>query len=184
MKTKAAIVIAMIVLFEAHPLHADTVWTSGHHDILEPDVYAEIYMYNDATATMIGGDVYKLETYDVSSFDMLGGEMDLLYVHDDTAINIYAGSLGALGATENAAVDLYAYDVIHHPTGGHFDRGWVEGRYLLDHSVFTFDLDDLGTYSHINVVPEPATLLLVTLGFLFVSKRRYSKSGKSCLRRV
>jgi len=170
MKTKIVILIALIGFLEAYPIQADTVWIGGHHDILETDVYGEIYMYNEATATMIGGEVYKLETYDVTAFDMLGGEMELLYVHDDTTINIYGGTVGGLGATENAFVDLYAYDVIHHPTDGHFDRGWIEGKYLLNDSSFTFDLDDLGTYSHINVVPEPATLFLLVLGTLISRK--------------
>ena len=175
MKTKIAIVIELILLLKAQPMQADTVWTSGHHDILEPDVYGEIYMYNDATATMIGGDVYKLEIYDLTAFDMLGGEMDLLYVHDDTTINIYSGTLSALGATENASVDLYAYDVIHHPTGGHFDRGWLEGNYLLNDLYFTFDLNHLDTFSHINVVPEPTTVFLLALGGLL--SRNHLRKG-------
>jgi hypothetical protein len=166
MKTKILIGAALVVLLGGYAVQADTVWTSGHHDILPGEVYGEIWMENDATATMIGGDVYKLETSDVSSFDMLDGEMDLLYVHDDTFINIYGGSLGALGATENAWVELYAYDVIHHPTGGHFDRGWVEGTYLLNDLYFTFDLNHLDTFSHVNVVPEPSTLILLALGSL------------------
>lgn len=172
MKTRIIKTAVLVMYLVVSSLQADTVWTSGHHDILGGDVYGEIYMSNDATATMIGGDVYKLETYDVSAFDMLAGEMNLLYVHDDTTINIYSGTLSALGATENASVDLYAYDVIHHPTGGHFDRGWLEGNYLLNDLYFTFDLNHLDTFSRINVVPEPTTVFLLALGALFVRKKR------------
>lgn len=172
MKTKIIKFAAAVIFLAFYPAQADTVWTSGHHDILPGDVYAEIWMYDDATATMLGGDVYKVETFGQSAFDMLGGHMDLLYVHDNTTIDIYAGSLGALGVVDDGSVQLYAYDVIYYPTGGGYDRGWVEGKYLLNDLAFSFDLDDLSTFSHISVVPEPTTLLLMGLGGLLLRKRR------------
>lgn len=172
MKTKFLIGAALVVLLGGYAVQADTVWTSGHHDIVDGELYGEIYIYNDVTVDIWGGDIYKLETYDVTVTDWYDGEMDLLYVHDDTFINIYGGSLGALGATENAWVELYAYDVIHHPTGGHFDRGWVEGKYLLNDLYFTFDLNHLDTFSHVNVVPEPLSFFLLALGGLLMRKTR------------
>jgi len=149
------ILTILVVLAGAYPAQADTVWLSGHHEIVDGDVYGEIYMYNDATATMFGGDVYKLETYDYSTFDVIDGIMGLLYVHENSTVNIHGCDLYALGATGVALVNLYAYDVIYHPTGGHFDRGWIEGKYVVDDIPFSFDLNHLDTFSHINVIPEP-----------------------------
>ena len=172
MKTKVFLTIVLTILIGACPAQADTVWLSGHHEIIDGDVYTEIWMYNDATADMFGGDVYKLETFDITGFDIFTGVMDILDVHDNSTINIHGGSLGTLGAADDSSVNLYAYDVTYHPTGGHYDRGWVEGRYLNNDLYFNFDLVHMGSFSHINVVPEPATLLLFALGGLMLRKHK------------
>ena len=172
MKTKIITILAATLLAGISQAQADTVWLSGYHEIIDGDIYTEIWMYNDATADMFGGDVFKLETFNVTGFDMFTGVMDILDVHDNSTINIHGGSLGTLGAADDSSVNLYAYDVTYHPTGGYYDRGWVEGKYLADDLSFTFDLIHMDSLSHINVVPEPATLLLVCLGCMLV-RRRY-----------
>lgn len=168
---KKILIAILIILAGAYPIEADTVWISGHHDIFDGDLYGEIYMYNYSTATMYGGDVYKLETYDYSAFDMLDGELTDLRVHDNSISNLYGGNLNRLGITENGSLDLYAYDVIHHPTGGYYDRGWLEGNFLANDLYFSFDFVEPDTFSHINVVPEPATFLLFALVALMLRKR-------------
>ncbi|MHA2404325.1 MAG: PEP-CTERM sorting domain-containing protein [Candidatus Kariarchaeaceae archaeon] len=169
MKTK--ILTILIMLFGACQVQADTVWESGHHEINDGDLYGEIWMHNDATADMWGGDVFKLEMFDTSVFDMIGGAMDLLGMRNDSVTYIRGGELGALGAIDDSIANLYAYDVIHHLTGGHFDCGWVEGKYYLDGTSFNFDLWSQNTYQHINIVPEPATFLLFGFGVFLLRKR-------------
>lgn len=171
MKTKAITILAATLLAGISPVQADTVWLSGHHEILDGDSYAEIYMYNDATADMFGGDVYKLESLDISVFNMFDGEMDLLFVYDSSTTNILGGNLGALRATEDALVNLYAYDVTYHPTGGHYDRGWIEGLYIDSDLYFNFDFVLVESFSHINIIPEPSTFFLFFLGALMLRKR-------------
>jgi len=133
-------------------------------------------MYNGATATMLGGDVYKLESFDVSAFDMFGGAMDVLDVHGNSAIDIYGGSLDTLGAADAAVVNLYAYEVIYYPTGGYYGRGWVEGAYVETDLYFSFDLIHTDTFSHVNVVPEPSTIVLIGIGALILRRRKYPQS--------
>ncbi len=168
---KILAVLVAVMLLGVGEVRADTEWTSGHHVVSGSDSYFEICMYSNATADIFGGEIYKLETFNITAVDIFGGQMDLLYVHDDSTINIYNGNLDALGVTENGSVDLYAYDVTYHPDGGHFDRGWIEGKYIADDLFFTFDLNHLDTFSHINVVPEPSTILLFALGTLFLRKQ-------------
>jgi len=172
MKTKIFTILAVVMLFAVCPVQADTVWTSGHHEIFDGDVYGEIWMYNDCTLDIFSGEVSRLAAYDVTVTDWFGGQMLILWARDNSIINIYGGTLGDLWVAESSLVNLYAYDVISHPTGGYYNLGWIEGRYLNSDLYFEFDFAGQDTGSHINVVPEPATLLLLSLGVLLVRKRR------------
>jgi len=172
MKTKIITLVFAVMLLEIGAVQADTVWLSGHHEVGDGDIYGEIWMYNDATVDILDGEIFKLEAFDMTVVDMFDGQMDILFTHNDSTINIHGGHLGALASIENSSVYLYAYDVIHHPTGGHYDGGWVEGNYLDNGLYFSFDLGALDTFSHITVIPEPATFLLLILGGLLI-KRRY-----------
>jgi len=163
--------ISAAILAVVGPAQADTVWLSGHHEILDGEEYFEIWMYNDATADMFGGDVYKLEMFDTSAFDMLGGVMDIIIMRNNSVSYIRGGNLGALASIENSSVYLYAYDVIHHPTGGHYDGGWVEGKYISDNNPFSFSFYGDRDYPQLTIVPEPVTLLLLGFGALLIRKR-------------
>ncbi len=166
------ILVILIMLAGAYPVQADTVWTSGHYEILEDDLYGEIYMYNDVTATMFGGDVYKLETFDTTAFDIYSGQMDVLSVYDSSIVNIYGGIVEQLMGYDNSLVNLYAYDTVYDSTGGYAGRGRLEGRYIISDSFFSIDLNPTDTIGHINIVPEPATIAFLGMGWLFLRKRK------------
>jgi hypothetical protein len=163
-------IVVLFIFLISLPLHADTVWESGHHEINDGDIYGEIWMYNDCTLDIFGGDIYRLTAYDTTITDWYDGVMDDLWVRDYSTVNIYGGVLDTLVATENSVINLFAYDVICHPTGGYYDRGWVEGKYLDNDLYFSYDLIHMDSISHINVVPEPTTLLLVCLGTILLKK--------------
>ena len=169
MKTKLILLAVPIVLLCRCPAHADTVWTSGHHEIVDGELYGEIYIYNDVTVDIFGGDIYKLETYDVTVTDWYGGAITELCTWEDSLISIYGGQLSRLQAGENTVIQLYAYDVIHTTTGGYWDAGQLMGKYYEDNSDFLFDLHHTA-YPHITVVPEPATIILLALGSLICRK--------------
>ena len=154
MKTKICLMIIAIILLGAASVQADTVWTSGHHEIIDGDVYGEIYIYNDVTLDILGGDVYKLETFDITVTNRDAGEITELFTHDESIVNIHGGQLSRLQATNNSVINLYAYDVIHTTTGGYWDAGQLTGKYLNDNSNFVFDLH-YTAYPHITIIPEP-----------------------------
>jgi|GEM_PF-4087699 len=105
MKTKILSMI-VVILSCSFSAHADEFWYSGHHDIIDGDIYNEIWMYNDSSATMWGGDVFKIETFGISSFDMHDGEMDILTTHNDSMISIYGGDIGALHAFDDTTSNI------------------------------------------------------------------------------
>jgi hypothetical protein len=171
-RTPTSIVI-VVLLGLAGGVRADTVWLSGHHEIGDGDVYGEIYIYNDVTVDILGGDIYMLEAFNVTATDWYAGEMTELFGHNDSIVNIYGGQLSRLQAAENSVINLYAYDVIHTTTGGYWDAGQLTGKYLNDNSNFVFDLH-YTAYPHVSIVPEPGTLFLFGLGGLMLRKRHQS----------
>ena len=167
-------IFAAVMLLGVCPVQADTEWYSGHHVITDDnEPFGEIYIYNSVTLDILGGDIYKLETFNTTDVNILGGEMDVLAAWDYSIIDIYGGLLETLGSYEDSSVYLYAYDVIYHPTGWEHDpdKAWMEGKYCSDDTPFSFNLGGQDVYSHITVIPEPTTFLLLCLGLLFLRKQ-------------
>ena len=168
---KISLMVTLFIFLMLQPLQADTVWESGHHEIVDGDIYGEIWMYNDCTLDIFGGDIFRLAAYDNTITYWYDGVMDILWARGDSIINIYGGQFTLLSAIDNSLVNLYAYDVVITHTGGFWDDGQVTGKYYLDDTSFIFDLWGQNTYSHINIIPEPASILLLSLGLLFLRKR-------------
>ena len=170
---KIILTILLIILRGACPVQAAIWWDSGHHVVTDAnDPFDEIFMSDYATAVIFGGEIHKLEASDFSSADIFGGEIDWLFTFDNSVANIYGGTLDWLGAFPDSTVYLYAYDVTYHLTGGLENRPWAEGTYYSDKTSFSFTLYDEYSYSHVVVVPEPATFLLLGLGGLLLRKRK------------
>lgn len=190
MKTKAIITI-LILLVLAFPAVSDAGWTEGHHEIYPGDNYGELEIYNDVTLDIFGGEIYQLYTFDTTLTNWYDGQITYLISREQSIINICGGeALNGIGADgngifnlysslsipgislhENSLLNLYAYDVIYHTTGGMWNDGWIEGYYLIDNTYFVSDIAG-DSFSHINIVPEPTTILLLGLGSLLVIRKR------------
>jgi len=182
MKPKIITLVGALILLGHAPLQATTWWDTGHHVIDDGDVYGEVFLENDASVDVLGGSILKLETFNVSTADIFGGEMDSLWTNDDTVASIYGGTLEWLAASENSTVNLYAYDITYYPTDGLHSEGWLEGTYYSDDTQFSFSFYGEYSYSHVNVVPEPATFVLFGLGLPIVrplSRRIHNIKGNS-----
>jgi len=129
--------------------------------------------YNKSEFNIYGGSIDgPLTGSDNSAVNISGGWFDFVIVEDFSILNIISGhgGLGDLSAT-GGSINLYAYDVLYDPTGGYYGEGLLTGKYLSNDHYFDYDLHE-GTYSHITVVPEPISLLLIGLGGLFLRKRK------------
>lgn len=120
---------------------------------------------DDASGTSIGA-------RDFGTLNMNGGTTDLIGVIDSGTLNLYGGLITeSLGAWHDAVVNIYGYDFNYDPMGGSLDGGQLTG-FWLDDTPFTIDLYGIETYSHINLIPEPSSLILLCLGGLILRRRR------------
>ncbi len=103
---------------------------------------------------------------------MMGGTAEYLGAIDSGTVNIYGGLITeSLGAWNDAVVNIYGYDFNYDPMGGSRDGGQLTG-FWLDSTAFIIDLYGTDTYSHINLIPEPCSLLLLALGCLFLKRKK------------
>ncbi len=170
MKTKVIITfLAISILCGANPVQADVVWTEGHHQINDGDVYGELGIYNDVVLDIFGGDIFYVFAFDSTITNWYDGQIDYLRANDESIVNIYGGSiLDFLYAGDSSQIYLYAYNVTYNDIT-HF----IEGNYCQDDSYFSFELlHGQDTYSHITMIPEPTTMLLLGLGGLIVINKR------------
>ena len=167
---KIILTILVVMLLGACSVQAVTEWQNGHYDVVDGNYFEEVAMLENATADMIGGLIDKITIYQSCLLNMYDGEIGILWTEDISTANIYGGDLTELWAT-GGSVNLYAYDVTHTTTGGLWDDGQVIGTYYSDSTDFIFDLRD-DAYSHISIIPEPATFLLLGLGGLLLRKRK------------
>ena len=153
-------------------------------------VIYSLYAWNYSVANISSGSVYGVSSCDYTTVNLsvtgnvatlharfsgtiniMGGTAEYLGALDSGTINIYGGLITEyLGAWNDAVVNIYGYDFNYDPLGGSLDGGQLKG-FWFDSTAFTIDLNGLETYSHINLIPEPNTLVLLAIG-CFLMKRK------------
>ena len=192
MKTKIITILAAVMLLIVSQVQAIDV--GFYHDAVidANDVYGIVRVYDTqpdtTTVDMYGGSIGELRTYDSSIVNIYGGELwwainsyksstvniyagtvmlEFLGVRDSSTLNIYGGNFSSGNApvfSESSTINIYGY-------GFDYD-GWTLTGFLQDDSPFIFtELTDLN-YPHINLIPEPSSLLLLCVGTLMMRKRK------------
>jgi len=109
--------------------------------------------------------------------NVFGGNVNSLKIGSANAANLYGGTISDyLKAT--STVNIYGYGFEYDPLAGDYWGGQLTG-FWLDDTPFSIDLyysDTMGappidTYSHVVLIPEPATILLFAFGWLALRKR-------------
>jgi hypothetical protein len=174
--------ILLLALLWNQSLAIDVVWTEGHHEIgdgKEYDWISNLWTYNDVTVTMYhGGGAGYFRMYNNSELTNFDGGVSYLYLYDNTTASFFGGinplEIYIDPASTAQEVLLYAYDVTFHPVDPPFEpysEGWFEGWWLANDNYFQIDIVGEGAYSHVQIVPEPATSLLLVLGSLAVFRK-------------
>jgi hypothetical protein len=174
------VIILSLALFPIQLKAVDFTWTEGHYDLPLPD-YTSINMlntYNDVTVSMYGGGVYQFSMYNDSELTVYGGNMTYLNLYNNATASFLGLSILAelyIDPTSTAQVNLYANfdrfepsDPYNDPYGG----GHVYGNWLANNMPFNINLVGSGAYTHVQFVPEPATLVLLGFGSLAILRRR------------
>jgi hypothetical protein len=180
MKTQQLLRIVIgSILFAVFPVQASVIFfESGHHTWTDADpYYDEVFLKNDASLDFLGGTIGQLSTFHDSLVNFEGGQMDSLWTFDNSIVRYHAGQLDYISAGHNSIVFLYAYDVTYDPTGGINNQGYVEGFFYKNDEAFNISCWNSPTWSHIEIVPEPNTLLILGLGGLVLRKRKCQKKS-------
>ena len=172
MKVLLLTIISLITIC-SQTLKSETWTVDDYLQINDGDIYdGEIFVINDGVVDVYGGDIGKLTTSYNSSANIYGGYIEWLDGRGDSIISIHGGEIGpaALNAYNNNIVNLYAYNVAFHPEN-EAGKSWIEGIYYSDDNYFTIPVWDQSAFSHVNIVPEPFSFLLLSLGGIILANR-------------
>lgn len=188
MKKTSMMLVAVVMLLLASQVKAIDVDFYSDATIEDGDVYTNVFVYDTppdtTTLDMYGGSVVGFLTYDSSTVNIYGGEVwgglatlnlstiniyggsvecHSLTVNDSSTLNVYGGGLyvgNSPGFSEASTVNIYGY-------GFNYGSNRLTG-FLSDGSAFLFNELPFEEYSHMNLIPEPATFLLFGLGALLL----------------
>jgi len=134
--------------------------------------YGIVNFYSTAISTSLGA-------FDYGIANLYGGTVGHIGAVGVGEINLYYGVItDSLSAYDSANLNLYVYDFNYDPSGGIYDGGKITGYWILDDSYFDISLYGSDTFSHINVIPEPAALSLFGIGFLILFRKKNFKNDR------
>ncbi len=133
--------------------------------------YAVVNFFDSDDSTSLGAE-------DFANIYVKGGNIGNLHAHQSGVIYVYAGYMsGHAGAASSiiaddfSAINIYGHDLFKTSSGGTYGYGQVSG-FLMDDTYICVDLYNPEAYSHINLIPEPATFALFGIISLIMLRRK------------
>ena len=128
--------------------------------------------YDISTINLSGNStVYSISALRTSIFNMYGGTTTYLGAVDSSVLNLHGGAIiNYLNVIDSSMVNVFGYNLVKTSTGGTYGYGQVTGFWQND-LPFTINLAGSGTYSRVNLIPEPSTIFLLSLGIFCIRKR-------------
>jgi hypothetical protein len=134
------------------------------------DVYNDfIYVHNNATVKMTGGQVADIQLLDASVLNMSEGSLSFLWLANTSTANLSGGTigLGFVYALDQSAVNIYGYGFTPTPYG----TADLLSGFWADNNPFAIQLRRThlpDEHYVLHEVPEPASMFLLGFGaFLF-----------------
>ena len=142
--------------------------------------------YGSNPVNIFGGSIENLRSYDSSRVDIYSGSIDkYLYGLDSSLVNIFGGLIESdLALWDQSMIKIFGYDfaVDGQPVGyGELtsilgNNPWDDAFRHLTGTLLSGEFIDtgflIGHDAKIILIPEPATILLLGLGGLFIKRRR------------
>jgi hypothetical protein len=144
-----------------------------------------------STVNVFGGSLRFVGGHGNATINVYDGTIgNGIAFEDYVVVNIKGGTIGSVGASNYSIVNLsggflsdslyldhmsianiYGHNLAKTNYGGLYNVGQVSGVWETGTS-FTIDLSGSETYSHINLIPEPMTFLLIGFGVFLARKRK------------
>jgi hypothetical protein len=160
------------------------LWDGGYHEFSEGYEW-EVWLLNDATGDIYGGEIGILACWDTSSVfvyepseigllrpansstaNVYGGTINHLFALNSSETRIYGGNINGIDPDDSTIIYLYTDNYSFDPTGGIRDGGLLTGEWFGTGEAFSISLDDVGDINHITFVPEPSMMGLFVIGSL------------------
>jgi hypothetical protein len=136
-------------------------------------VYDGLSAEGNGTITFSGtASAVGLSSFDLGNIIMIGDSIEFLTAGYTSKVYLYGGAItDSLSAWNSATVNIFGNNLTKTPTGGSYGYGRVYG-YWQDWIPFNINLNGSETYSHINLIPEPASVILFSFGALMLRRKR------------
>ena len=175
MMKKLAVLIAILfsMALSSNQAHAAVV------DITDGQYYQD-YTVAPGTLNLLGGSVEKLTVRSQATVNIQAGQVNTLWAYPESVINILGGSVGeiviGIDAHQKLAVlNIFGNSLQYEQLGPGPVSIQIQGLYANGHTFSIRWLDEsdhTSQYSYMFPNPEPATILLLSLGFVILRKKR------------
>jgi hypothetical protein len=156
-------------------------WESQTVVDIRESYLSQVETYDTALLNMYSGGISILDAYVLSSVRVHNGDILSARIWNRSTLDLYGGSIGWLTAWDYSVINMYGYGFAYSPgecigIPGCIGNGGKISGYWQDGTAFDILLNDVAgnrTYDHLvfHEIPEPASLLLLGLGGLWLRRR-------------